>query len=60
MNQFDYTKIKNFYFSRDDLKRVKRQVVNGRRYLPYTQLTSINIILRIYLYIYTTQPFKIR
>ena len=34
MNQFDYTKIKNFYFSRDDLKRVKRQVVNGRRYLP--------------------------
>lgn len=31
MNQFDYIKIKNFCFSRDDLERVKRQVVNWEK-----------------------------
>ena len=31
MNQLDYTKIKNFCFSRDDLNRRERQVVNWEK-----------------------------
>ena len=31
MNQLDYNKIKNFCFSRDDLNRRERQVVNWEK-----------------------------
>ena len=55
MNQLDYTKIKNFCFSRDDLNRRERQVVNWEKvFAIYTTDKPQYYIKNILIYIHNT------